>query len=145
MPTYLKRDESVRGGLTLPIPPTHKNTTQQYLHNKKQTTPAICSRRCHHCRCHRCHPRRCRRLRRHCRVLHQEPPPLSASVPIIPFASAVADVVAAIVPVAHVMAHIITLFVTHRCLPSTPTIFAQVIAHRHHCHSPPPPSNISRR
>jgi hypothetical protein len=42
MPTYLKRDESVRGGVTLPIPPTHKHTTQNYLHNNKQTTPAIC-------------------------------------------------------------------------------------------------------
>jgi hypothetical protein len=40
-PTYLKHDESVRGGVTLPTPPTHKNTTQKYLHNKKETTQSM--------------------------------------------------------------------------------------------------------
>ncbi len=74
MPMYLKCDESVRGCVTLPIPPTHKNTTQKYLPDKKQTTPEICS-----CRCRRSH--RCSR------VLHQDfptpSPPASPPSPLL--------------------------------------------------------------
>jgi hypothetical protein len=76
---------------------------------------------------------------------HMPYPPLLADVPAIPFAGVVAGVVATIVPVAHIIARIITHVVACRRPLSTPTVVAQVIAHRHRCRSPPPPSSMSRR
>ncbi len=75
------------------------------------------------------------------------PPPLPTGVPAIPFAGIVAGVVAAIVaaivPVVHI-AHIITHVVARRRPPSTPTVLAQVIAHRNRRRSPTQPSGMSR-
>jgi hypothetical protein len=76
------------------------------------------------------------------------PPPLPAGAPAILFAGVVAGVVAAIiaaiVPVIHI-AHIITHVVAcHRPL-STPTVIAQVIAHRNRRRSPTQPFGMSRR
>jgi hypothetical protein len=47
--------------------------------------------------------------------------------------------------IAHVIAHLDTHLVACRCPPSTPTVIIQVIAPRHHCGSPPPPSSMSRQ
>jgi hypothetical protein len=81
------------------------------------------------------------------RPLPGAPLPLPAGIPAIPFAGVVASVVAAIVagiiPVVHI-AYIITHVVARRCLPSTPTVVAQVIAHRNRRRSPTQPSGMSR-
>ena len=82
----------------------------------------------------------------------RSPPPLPSGVPAIPFAGVVAGVVtaivativAAIVPIVHI-AHIITHIVACRRPPSTPTVVAQVIAHRNCRRSPTQPSGMSRR
>jgi hypothetical protein len=47
--------------------------------------------------------------------------------------------------VAHVIAHIATHLIARRRPLSTPTVVAQVIAHRHRRGSPPPPSSMSRQ
>ncbi len=73
------------------------------------------------------------------------PPLLSSGIPATPFAGVIAGVITAIIPVAHIIAHIITHVVARRHLPSTPTVVAQVIAHRHRHRSPPPPSSMSRQ
>jgi hypothetical protein len=79
------------------------------------------------------------------RPLPGAPPPLPVGVPAIPYAGIMAGVVTAIIPVAHIITLVITHVFAHCCLPSTPTIVAQIIAHCHHRHSPPPPSRMSRQ
>ncbi len=118
MPTYLKCNESVKGGVTLPIPPTHKNTTQKYLYNKRETTPAICSRRRRsRCRCHcRC---RCCRHRRHHRILCQEPPP--PSLPASPPSPSLASSPASLPPSSPLLTSSPT---------SSPTLLPTVVRHR---------------
>jgi hypothetical protein len=143
MPTCLKCDESVRGGVILPFPPIHhKNTTKEYLQNKKQTTPAICSCRRHYCSHHHCWS-----CRRH--VLCQEPPPLPASLLTIPFAGIVTGNCCCHGPCCphhcpHHNPHFLLAVIL--CHPlSTPTVVTQVIAHRHCRCSPPPASRMSRQ
>jgi hypothetical protein len=119
--------------VTLPKPPTHKNTTKNiFTITIKQMTPAICShRRC--CRCRHC-------LRR-CHVHCQEPPRPSRWRPRHPLYRHGCQRCCRHRPCCP--RH--TQVVTCRCLPSTPTIVVQVIPHRHRRCSPPTPSSMSRR
>ncbi len=73
------------------------------------------------------------------REQHHHQRPLFHCLPSTPPSSAINPAII----VAHVIAHVITHVVPCRFLLSTPTIAAQVIAHRHRCRSPPPPSSMS--
>jgi hypothetical protein len=139
-PTYLKRDESVRGGVTLPIPPTNKNTTQKYLHNKKETTLAICSR-CHRrCRHRSCAAAAVATAATAASSARSPPPP---SPPTSPPSPSLALLLALSPP--HIISHVITHVVAHHCPPLTPNNVAKVVAHRYCCCSPLPPSRMSKR